>query len=87
MKRDPLIVNIVACAVREYTADLVSVGRCWFQVVDGACPRHGDVREVQKRFAETGRLTDEYELPTWRGRQPALRRSVVKPAVRREPKR
>lgn len=51
-----------ACAVRERTADGVSVGRCYHHVVDGKCPRHGDVTEVQKRYRETGRLTDERDL-------------------------
>jgi hypothetical protein len=54
--------NPTACAVRERTADGVSVGRCYFQVVDGRCPRHGDVRKVQERYAETGRLTNETDL-------------------------
>jgi hypothetical protein len=77
--------NIVACAVREYTADLVSVGRCWFNVQDGKCPRHGDVREVQRKFVETGRLTDEFELATWKGRQPTAKTEA--PKARREPRR
>ncbi len=51
-----------SCAVRERTADGVSVGRCWFHVVGGCCPRHGDVRAVQAEYAKTGRLTDESEL-------------------------
>lgn len=51
-----------ACAVRERTADGASVGRCWFRVVGGLCPRHGDVRMVQKRYQETGQLTDERGL-------------------------
>jgi hypothetical protein len=55
--------NPTACAVLERTADGVSVGRCYFQVVDGRCPRHGDVRKAQERYVETGRLTDESELP------------------------
>lgn len=53
------VINPDACAVRERTADGVSVGRCWFHVVDGRCPRHGDVRAVQAEFRATGRLTDE----------------------------
>ena len=47
------------CAVRELTADGVSVGRCMFYVRDGQCPRHGDVRAVQAHYRETGELTDE----------------------------
>jgi hypothetical protein len=53
-----------ACAVRERTADLVSVGRCWFNLEPGdVCPRHGDVREVMQRYRSCGKLTDELDLP------------------------
>lgn len=62
--------NVSACAVRERTADGVSVGRCWFHVVDGKCPRHGDVSEVQAEYARTGRLTDEGDLYEARGEHP-----------------
>jgi hypothetical protein len=55
--------NPTACAVRERTADGVSVGRCYFHTEDGICPRHGDVSEAQIRYAETGKLTDENDLP------------------------
>lgn len=58
------VINHTACAVRERTADGVSVGRCWFHVVDGRCERHGDVRAVQAEYQKTGRLTDERDLPT-----------------------
>lgn len=54
--------NANACAVLERTGDHVVVGRCWFNVVDGMCPRHGDVREVQREYVTTGRLTDELKL-------------------------
>lgn len=47
------------CAINEQTADGCVVGRCWFKVENGICPRHGDVSEVQKRYAETGKLTLE----------------------------
>lgn len=47
------------CAVRERTADGVSVGRCWFALNDETCPRHGDVSEVMKVFRTTGRLSEE----------------------------
>lgn len=56
--------NPTACAVRERTADGVSVGRCYFQVVNDQCQRHGDVRKVQEHYAKTGRLTDESDLPS-----------------------
>jgi len=49
-----------SCAIREFTGDGVSVGRCWFHVGDNdVCPRHGDVREVMTRHRETGKLTDD----------------------------
>jgi hypothetical protein len=48
------------CAIREHTADGVSVGRCWHFVGDtGQCPRHGDVRAVQDNYIMTGKLTDD----------------------------
>jgi hypothetical protein len=50
------------CAVRERTADLISIGRCWFTLKDGVCPRHGDVRAVQEKYIKTGELTDELDL-------------------------
>lgn len=53
-----------SCAVRERTADGVSVGRCFHHSPGGICPRHGDVSAVQRRFAETGKLTDERDLPS-----------------------
>lgn len=56
------VVNPNACAVRERTADGMSVGRCWFHVIDGRCPRHGDVSKVQANYRATGRLTDERDL-------------------------
>lgn len=54
--------NPYACAVREYTADGVCVGRCWYTVVNGICPRHGNVKAVQEMFKETGKLTDSFKL-------------------------
>ena len=47
------------CAILLRTADGVSVGRCWFRLEKGVCPRHGDVSEAQRHYAKTGRLTDE----------------------------
>jgi len=53
-----------ACAVRERTGDGVSVGRCCFHVGnDDVCPRHGNVSAAMARYRETGKLTDENELP------------------------
>jgi hypothetical protein len=56
------IVSPNACAVLECTTDGRTVGRCWFNVVDGKCPRHGDVTAVQANYRATGRLTHEREL-------------------------
>jgi hypothetical protein len=57
------VINPEACAVLERTADFKAVGRCWFRVDDGRCPRHGDVAKVQEHYRKTGRLTDELDLP------------------------
>jgi hypothetical protein len=57
------------CAIREFTADGVSVGRCCFYVGEAPpyiCPRHGDVTEVQRAYAETGKLTNENPSKQWR---------------------
>jgi len=62
--------NASGCAVYERTADGIGVGRCWFHVVDGRCPRHGDVSKVQAEYARTGRLTDEGDLYEARGEKP-----------------
>jgi hypothetical protein len=59
-----------ACAVRERTGDGRSVGRCWFHVKGGECPRHGDVSKVQAEYARSGRLTDEADLYEARGVRP-----------------
>ncbi len=50
------------CAIREQTADGISVGRCWFYAPGDVCSRHGDVSQVQKRYRETGELTDENQF-------------------------
>lgn len=55
------------CAVRERTADGVSVGRCWYALDErGFCPRHGDVREQMAEYVKTGRL---FEDPRDKGSQ------------------
>lgn len=57
MKTDDML-----CAIREFTADGVNVGRCYHFVGRGTvrtCPRHGNVTEVQRRYRETGKLTDD----------------------------
>ena len=51
------------CAVRERTADGVSVGRCWTYLDEKDnrlfCPRHGDVSKCQKHFEETRELSED----------------------------
>lgn len=51
------------CAVKERTADGVSVGRCWFHTNEEGgrliCPRHGDVTTIQERFKQTGELGED----------------------------
>ena len=51
------------CAVRERTADGVSVGRCWTYTEENdgilTCARHGDVTDIQKLFSETGKLGED----------------------------
>lgn len=47
------------CAILERTGDGSPVGRCSFYTPDDICPRHGNVSEVQKKYRETGKLTDE----------------------------
>ena len=32
------------CNIMEYTGDGVPVGRCWFHLEEGVCPRHGKVK-------------------------------------------
>lgn len=50
------------CAVFERTGDGVGVGRCWFWLVNGECPRHGNVEAVMDHYVKTGKLTDELDL-------------------------
>jgi hypothetical protein len=59
-----------ACAVRERAGDGRSVGRCYFHVENGMCPRHGDVGAVQAHYAMKGQLTDEIDLYEARGEEP-----------------
>ena len=53
------------CAVREKTADGVSVGRCWFftdyDENTGVlhCTRHGNVTAIQEHFHKTGELGED----------------------------
>lgn len=57
-----MIINPNCCAVLERTADDIPVGRCWFHLKDGVCPRHGDVKAVQDHYLATGNLTDERDI-------------------------
>lgn len=55
-----MVIDARNCAIREFTADGVSVGRCWYFVGDeNRCPHHGDVTEAQKLYRETGKLTND----------------------------
>lgn len=47
------------CAIRTRTADGAFVGRCWYTVVEGKCPLHGNVSATQDHYAKTGQLTNE----------------------------
>jgi hypothetical protein len=60
------------CAVRQHTADGVSVGRCWHWLGEGAykvCPIHGDVTDVQLRYGADGTLTDDQALLEEKGKR------------------
>jgi hypothetical protein len=59
MKNMKLMHSERNCPIREFTADGVPVGRCWFYCHDGVCERHGDVSVELKLYNETGKLTDE----------------------------
>jgi hypothetical protein len=62
-------------AIREITADGIPVGRCYFAIKNGVCPRHGDVRGVQIRYAASGELTDEHDLPMIQDCEPVTDRN------------
>ena len=48
------------CAIREFTADGVSVGRCMHYVgMNARCPIHGDVTTAQEHYRATGKLTND----------------------------
>jgi hypothetical protein len=38
------------CPINEQTGDGTTVGRCWFFLKDGVCPRHGDVKKYLERL-------------------------------------
>lgn len=52
-----------SCPIDERTGDGKQVGRCWHFCPDDICPRHGDVSGPLALYRETGRLTDERNLP------------------------
>lgn len=62
------------CAIREFTADHVSVGRCCHGLAEGdVCPRHGDVSDAMELYRSYGSLTSEWtEKAGWRERRGAM---------------
>ena len=58
------------CPINEQTGDGTAVGRCWFYLVDGVCPRHGDVSKYVKLLPK---CTLENEMRRDRG-EPLLRK-------------
>lgn len=51
------------CPIMEQTGDGVTVGRCWFHLIDGkTCPRHGDVSQAVSYFKKTGKCMLESDL-------------------------
>jgi hypothetical protein len=47
------------CPINERTGDGILVGRCWFSLKDGSCPRHGNVTKAVEVYKSTGQLTPE----------------------------
>jgi hypothetical protein len=59
------------CPIRQFTADNVSVGRCWHWLGDNrTCPIHGDVSLEVERYIRDGSLTDESTRPTMAAQEP-----------------
>ncbi len=52
------------CPVREKTADGAPVGRCWFYMRDGVCPRHGAPDEDETM--DVPPMSDAQLLATYR---------------------
>lgn len=44
----PPIPAFETCRVIEKTADGLTVGRCWFYLANGVCPRHGKPKEDEQ---------------------------------------
>ena len=60
MSAPKILPNPHSCAIREFTADGFSAGRCWYYTGnDDQCPRHGNVRHAMEHYRHTGELTDE----------------------------
>lgn len=54
------------CPINERTADGQPVGRCWMGLIGQEktqCPRHGRIIAAVAKYRETGKLTDENDLP------------------------
>lgn len=51
--------TVTNCPINEETGDGFIVGRCWFGLDNGKCPRHGNVSIACRRFENTGKLTPE----------------------------
>ena len=47
------------CPINKQTSDGVTVGRCWFELDEMVCPRHGDVSVEVSTMITTGRTTLE----------------------------
>jgi hypothetical protein len=47
------------CPINECTGDGRFVGRCWFNLKNNYCPRHGNVEHAIKHYIQTGELTPE----------------------------
>jgi len=58
-------IGIGNCPIREFTADGVNVGRCWYWLGETGhiCPRHGNVEQAVEYYKVTGKLVDEPHDP------------------------
>ena len=54
--------KIINCPINEQTADGRTVGRCWFNLTNNICSRHGDVSVEVKHFEHTKKLTLENNM-------------------------
>jgi hypothetical protein len=58
-KKKPTVAPNGNCPINERAGDGVLVGRCWFNLYNGVCHRHGDVSKEFEIFQTTGLLTPE----------------------------